>query len=371
MHSDPVLIGHPFAPIGCGESLRCSYRALRSVASKPALLDVYRIHEREQDFQNEFGTHLVKTPGNINIYHLNADEVDGALAAMGGEPLRKGYNIIYPNWELSRFPSEWIEVVNRFDEMWAPSQFIADALQGQCEKPLLHMPVACEVALSSLLSRRYFGIPESSYAFVFFFDFRSYATRKNPHAVIAAFRQLLKQRPNSDCCLVIKVNGSENAPEALSLLEKEIRSFRNRILLINRTVTDNEVKNLIRCCDSFISLHRSEGFGRGLAEAMYLEKPLIATGYSGNMDFMDRHSALLVDYALVPVLEGQYPHHEGQVWAEADVAHAAAHMVKLVDDPQWGRELGKRASRTVRDRVGYRTIGMRYQNRLAQIEASQ
>ncbi|HEY0661747.1 MAG TPA: glycosyltransferase [Lysobacter sp.] len=366
MRRNTVLIGHPFAPIGCGESLRCAYRAFRSVALRPAILDVYGIHQAEEDAQREFAPALTREFGDVNIFFLNADEVEGALAHLGTRS-PPGYNIIYPNWELPNFPSAWWPQLEKFDEVWAPSQFIADSIGDNVKVPVHHVPVPCEVDLSSLLSRRYFGIPESAYAFLFFFDFRSYSTRKNPQAVVQAFRKLCADRPTANAVLVIKVNGSENDPAALARLKEEIRPFRNQIILIDGTITDNEVKNLVRCCDSFVSLHRSEGFGRGLAEAMYLGKPLIATGYSGNMDFMDSESALLVSFDLVPVAEGEYPHHEGQVWAAAHVDEAAGYMTRLVDDPRWGRELGQRASRTVRSLVSYRTVGMSYRRRLEAI----
>jgi len=364
-----VLIGHPFAPIGCGESLRCAYRAFRSVALRPSILDVYGIHAAEYDARAEFGPALTAQLGDVNIFFLNADEVDRALAHMGVSGKLPGYNILYPNWELSTFPAAWHPQLERFDEVWAPSQFIADSIGDAIRPPVLHMPVPCEVDLSSLLSRRYFGIPESAYTFLFFFDFRSFSTRKNPQAVIKAFERMYAQRPNANATLVVKVNGSEQDPAGLARLQEAIQPFRNRIILIDRTITDNEVKNLVRCCDSFVSLHRAEGFGRGLAEAMYLGKPLIATGYSGNMDFMDPDSALLVPFELVPVAAGEYPHHEGQVWADADVEQAAQYMTQLVDDPRWGRELGQRGSRTVRSRVSYRTVGMSYRRRLERIPA--
>ncbi len=362
-----TLIGHPFAPIGCGESLRCSYRAFRSVALHPGLIDVYGIHPPEADAAKEFGPALTTSLGDVNIFFLNADEVDGALRHLGMRDPLPGYNVLYPNWELSIFPKAWANELGRFDEVWAPSQFIADSIAQSSDATVRHLPVACEVDLSAMLSRRYFGIPESAYAFLFFFDFRSYATRKNPEAVVDAFRRLCQQRPAANTTLVIKVNGAENDPEGFARLKESVRPFRNQILLIDGTVSDNEVKNLVRCCDCFVSLHRSEGFGRGLAEAMYLGKPLIATGYSGNMDFMDPDSALLVAYELVPVAEGEYPHHEGQVWASADVEQASLFMQKLVDNPRWGRDLGARASRMVRSRISYRTVGMSYRRRISEI----
>jgi glycosyltransferase involved in cell wall biosynthesis len=111
---------------------------------------------------------------------------------------------------------------------------------------------------------------------------------------------------------------------------------------------DNDIKNLIRCWDCFVSLHRSEGFGRGLSEAMYLGKPVIATAYSGNMDFMTLENSLPVNYQLVNVPNGAYPFGEGQVWAEPDLEDAVNHMLRLIDDSSLGRGMGQRASLTIR-----------------------
>ncbi|ULU25212.1 glycosyltransferase [Dyella terrae] len=135
-------------------------------------------------------------------------------------------------------------------------------------------------------------------------------------------------------------------------------------------MTDNDTKNLVRCCDAFVSLHRSEGFGRGLAEAMYLGKPVVATAYSGNMDFMDSDTAHLVGYDLVPLKAGDYPHGEGQKWADAHVDEAAAHMITLVDHPEDGRSMGKRAARRIRNFCGYRAAGIRYRDRIDALAAT-
>lgn len=365
--SDIVLVGHPFAPIGCGESLRCSYRAFRSVALAPRLLDVFGYFKPEDDAEREFGPALTRKLGRINVFHLNADEVDVALDALGSEP--GSYNVLYPNWELSHFPDAWVPALERFDEIWCPSKFIHDAIDGRVSAPVKHLPVACEVSLSSLLSRRYFGIPENVFAFLFFFDFRSYATRKNPEAVVKAFQQHCLALPTANSHLVIKTSGAETDSAAYARLQETLAPLRARVTFINRTISDNEVKNLIRCCDTFVSLHRSEGYGRGLAEAMYLGKPLICTGYSGNLDFMDQDSALMTGFDLIPVNPGEYPFSEGQVWADAHVDEAADHMSTLYLDRNYARDLGRIASRTMRSRVSYRTIGMNYRRRIEEIRS--
>lgn len=363
----PCLVGHPFAPIGRGEDVRCTFRALRAVGMRPGVLDLYRLNRPDGDMAEEIQPFLSTQPDRLNLFHINGDEVETVLGALGGSLPKDAYNVVYPAWELSKYPRTWAAQLDRFDEIWAPTQFIFDALSPVVSKSLLRMPLACEVVLSSFRSRRYFGIRESSYAFLFFFDFRSYAARKNPFAVVHAFEMLRKRRPTADTCLVMKTHGSEAAPEAMKALKEAIAPFRDRVVLIDLAMTDNDTKNLVYNCDAFVSLHRAEGFGRGLAEAMYLGKPVISTAYSGNLDFTEDDSAYLVDYQLIPVKPGEYPYGEGQVWADACVEQAVEHMITLVDSPEQGRLRGRHASQKIRNVVGYRAAGIRYRSRLDEI----
>lgn len=365
--NDVCLVGHPYAPIGMGEHVRCTYRALQSVGIRATLTDIYKLVQPDADELTEFSGACADHPSDINVFHINGDEVEQALAHLSHHQPWNGYNIIYPAWELARYPEEWATQLDRFDEIWAPSRFIQEALVSVCTQPVVHMPLACEVMLSSFLSRRYFGIPESEYVFLFFFDVRSYSQRKNPQAVVEAFRRLLSLRPYARTRLVLKVNGAELAPQSMEQLREDLDDVINHITFLHRMMTDNEVKNLVRCCDCFVSLHRSEGYGRGIAEAMYLGKPVIATAYSGNMDFMTSDTSLEVGYHLVPVGEGEYPHWQDQVWANADVDQATKHMITLIDDPSFGLELGRRASVHIRNGFGYRTSGLRYRQRLDHI----
>ena len=358
------LIGHPFAPIGRGEDVRCTYRAFRSIAIKPTITDVYNLNSPDSDELKEFANVCVKEPSEINIFFLNGDEVERSLAHLGVTELADGYNIVYPAWELSRYPKNWAEQLDRFDEIWAMSSFVKMPLEKACKKPVIHMPLACEVTLASLLSRRYFGIDETHFVFLFFFDVRSYVTRKNPKAVIAGFRRLLGARLNKSIRLVLKVNGADNAPEAIRQLHAEIEDIADYVSVFHEMMTDNEVKNLVRCCDCFVSLHRSEGFGRGIAETMALGKPVIATGYSGNMEYMNKEVSFPIAYELIPLSEGEYPHWENQVWADADVGEAVHYMSRLIDDPALGQMVGRKASLHMRQHFRYSAMGINYRKRL-------
>ncbi|MBI6918984.1 glycosyltransferase family 4 protein [Pseudomonas monteilii] len=365
--NDVCLAGHPFAPIGMGEHVRATFRSLRAVYTPPVIHDIYKIVPATEADSAEFGQALTEQPAAINIFHINGNEVEHALEHINQTRPWTGYNIIYPLWELPRYPDGWAEQLDRFDEIWAASQFVMDGLQAACKKPVVHMPLATEVHLDNFFGRRYFGLPEADYVFLFFYDLRSYSARKNPQGVFEAFRQMLAKRPYANTHLVIKVNGVDMNPQAFTDLQAEVKALHGRVTLIERTMSSTEVKNLLRCSDCFVSLHRSEGYGFGIAEAMALGKPVIATAYSGNMDFMAAHCSLPVDYRLVAVKEGEYPHYEAQHWADPYCEQAVAYMVQLVDDPSMGRALGQKARLHMQSFFSYRYTGLRYRARLAEI----
>jgi len=143
--------------------------------------------------------------------------------------------------------------------------------------------------------------------------------------------------------------------------------FWDHLVIIDKTLSDNEMKNLLRCCDCFVSLHRSEGFGRGLSEAMALGKPTIATRYSGNVDFMNDNNSCLVDYQLVPVEEDYYPHWQGQYWSEANVEQAFRYMLELLSDRHKRKTISHNAKINTKMELSYAAIGHRYENRILEI----
>lgn len=364
------VIGHPSAPIGMGEHSRSVFKALQAAGADARIVDIYGPEpSADRSLINTYSEYLSPKLGDgVNIFCINADEVEQAFSVLRNRNLRapKSRNIIYPAWELSRYPEKWGKVLDDFDEVWAPSHFIADALAPATSRPVVHMTLACEIKERALLSRRHFGLPDSAYCFLFAFDFLSYLERKNPSAVIEAFALALEQRPDADVRLVIKLNNTHRKPDDFARFKKQFAGFKDRVVLIDGTLTDLEMKALVWLCDCFVSLHRSEGFGRGISEAMALGKPTIATGYSGNLDFCSDDTSLLVPYSLVPVGPGEYPHWEDQHWAQADPAAAAQHMVNLLDDPAMGWQMGAKARRNLLVGFSFLSRGLAYAQRCGQ-----
>lgn len=361
-----TVVGHPFAPIGMGEHLRSTVRALRAAGVQPKLLDVYGLDRgRDPDLERAYGDDVTRRLSRrANLFCLNADEVEAVRERLDGSDFAAAKNIIFPAWELPTYPAAWADLLSAFNDIWAPSAFVQTALAEATGRDVARIPLAVDMKLSAFLGRRWFDIPEHAFVVMFAFDFSSYAARKNPEAVLSAFEQLVARRPEAPLHAVIKFKGGKADDPARKALEARIAALKGRAQTITRELSDNEVKNLFRCADVFVSLHRSEGFGRGMAEAMALGVPVVATGWSGNMDFMDAETANLVDYAMVPVGAGQYVHGEGQAWADPDVAQASRLIEQILDDRPAVRRKAEVAQRRIRTELSARAVGLACVERL-------
>lgn len=365
-----LLVGHPYAVLGRAEDIRAAARACDAASIPFALRNVFGDYGRQwADLHQDFPLMDRLDPlasYRANLFVLNANEMASIPQQLGKDFMAGHYNIGYWAWELSGFPDAWLPALAGLDEIWAPSKFVEQAVSAKTDMPVIWMPLAVEPGDIPLMPRQSLGLPERRFLFLFFFDFRSFVSRKNPQAVMTAFQQAFGS--NDDRVgLVIKTNGMVECPEAYQAFKDQALTRHPRIHLVDRVMDDRELKGLMNQCDAFVSLHRSEGFGRGLAEAMYLGKPVIATAYSGNLDFMNPANSCLVDYTLVPVGENDYPFGQGQYWAEANIDMAVAYMRALVADPALAREKGARAALDVRRDLGFDAIGQRYRQRFEEL----
>lgn len=347
----PGLDIHGFirGQFGLGESARLYSRALLAAGCDVALHDVdlglphgWDDHSLDA-FMRDASVHPV------SIVFVNPDCFDQALDHIGRERLSGKFIIGCWFWELERIPDAWLGAVDQVDAIMVASAFIEDAFRRVTDKPILRVPIPLSPVSDSGLQRQDFGLDEGCFTFLTSFDFNSATARKNPLAAIAAFRAAFPAA-RQDVRLVVKSSNGHRYDHAMRDLLQAVAGD-PRIILRDEVIDRAHVHALQRCCDAYVSLHRAEGFGLGLAECMALGKPVIATGWSGNLEFMDEHNACLVDYTLVPVAEGEYPDSAGASWAEVDLHAAAAAMRKLADAPRLAEDIGRRGQQDVRRRL--------------------
>jgi glycosyltransferase involved in cell wall biosynthesis len=268
-------------------------------------------------------------------------------------------------WELPELPDEWTRDFAFVDEIWAPTRFVQDAIAEKSPVPVVRIPPVVKVALDRPLPRSHFGLPERRFLFLAMADARSVLDRKNPLGAIRAFKSAFAANDES-VGLVLKFNNPDVARAGLQALREEAEDYRN-IFFLDRVYTRQEVNALVAAIDCYVSLHRSEGFGLGPAEAMYLGKPAIVTNWSGNTDYMANGNSAAVDYELVKLGRDFEIYRGHQSWAEPDISHAADWMRKLVQEPSLASDMGRRGQATIKADFSPERVGQLVTRRLDRI----
>ncbi len=290
------------------------------------------------------------------VLHENPPSLPWALLHLPRGLIRGRHVVGYWAWELPVVPPSWRLGLRFVHSVWVPSPFTADALRpllpadGRVGLHVVPHPVAVAPPRPSALDRAAFGLPAAAVIVLVSASLASSFARKNPLAAIAAFRAAFGDR--RDRLLLLKLHQAEHFPADLAVVQAAIAGAAN-IRLETRTLPARDRDALMACADIVLSLHRSEGFGLVLAEAMLLGRPVVATGWSGNLAFMDAQSAALVGYRLVPAVDPrgvvQAP---GAVWAEADIAEAAGQLRRLAEDAGARQALAVRGQAMAEARLG-------------------
>ncbi|MFG1357546.1 glycosyltransferase [Xanthobacter pseudotagetidis] len=314
------LFGYLLSEIGLGEAARLLVGALDAAAIPNRLINFPLVGRQAESL---LARRIVDHGG-----HALALTVSGAMdiPAFASRACRGQENIHYTYWELPSVPGGWRQMFDGFDSYWAPTTFVRDMLMSVQKRPvhLVPQPVLLPAAPPAV-SRS--GGP---LRVLTLFDYDSYLVRKNPHGAVAAFLAAFPVG-TEDVELVIKARGRgpSNGRDTISRLAKRDR----RVRLIDRTIPRNELDALTESCDVFMSLHRSEGFSLGCAEALALGKAVVATDFGGTRDFVTQETGFPVRFQPVLVGADDYPGAEGSHWAEPDIEHAAATLRSIYDDP--------------------------------------
>lgn len=313
-------------------------------------------------------------PYNINLIHVNASEFTRAYMDIGQEAWDQRYNIGYWLWELEDFPEEWIGNFHLVDEIWTPAEFISNTLRKYTDKPVNTIPYAVTAPTDDAFGRKYFHLPEEEFLYLMMFDGGSRAERKNPDAVIEAFKRAYgqvqgmdtQQKGTEKVGLVVKINEPEQSEKDIRYIKEKLAGYEN-IYFICETLTKVQVNSLIKCVDVFVSLHRAEGFGLVLAEAMIVGTPVIATNWSANTEFMNSEVACMVDARMVEIKRALPPFKKGYHWADADVDQAADYMRKLYEDADFYKRIQMHATSYIAERLSMKRSSGLLKDRIEQI----
>jgi glycosyltransferase involved in cell wall biosynthesis len=400
------LIGHALELGGNGEDVRMAAGALQA-AGIPCCVIHYPSNStgpgRDYSLEPLLCDHPNGGPYAFNLVCL-AGQIQARWQLQTGlRPLLERYTIAAWPWETQQWPSPWRPLLELTDELWPPSQFTASALRVPADAtatPLQVMPMAAEIeaperfcsAAARAAARASHGLPNDAVLFGYGFDLNSTAIRKNPMAALEAFQRAFplphlpaslgretRRHPLSEyVALMIKTFPPQDfSPEWQWLQARAAED--SRIALIAESLPREELLALYGCCDVFLSLHRSEGFGRGMAEALQLGVDVIATHFGGNTDFCIGPLSHHVGWRLAPIPRGAYPCADGHSWAEPDLEHAAELCRKVAarrlardicrypeaDDPS--RDPAVLAA--VRQRLSFSSVGARYRARLEELWA--
>lgn len=340
------VFGHLRGEFGLGESARMYVGALIESGAPVALNDL--AHDVPHAFGDiSLGSDVRQgTPYSTNLLFVNPEYMHTAMEFIGADAWQDRKMIGCWFWELENVPEEWREGIEAVDAVMVASSFTEEAFRRVTDKPVFRVALPLMNLEASDASRGDFGLPEDAFVFLASFDFNSSIHRKNPFGAIAAFTSAFP-RSRDDVRLVIKSSNGHRYPEQMSRL-RDAAAMDPRILIRDQVLPIAHMRALQNCADAYVSLHRAEGFGLGLAESMAMGKPVIATAWSGNMDFTNAGNSCLVGFRLVSVREGEYPHGTGTRWADPDTGDAAVWMRRLVDEPGLAARIGRRAASEIR-----------------------
>ncbi len=337
------VAGYFSAELGVGQAGRAVVNALEA-SSVPITTTFLKRTENRQEhaFASRGGNWNSKYA--VNIVCANADQTEIIFRDLGVEKVTCGYSIGLWFWEVEQFSDQWPDAFKLVDEIWAASDHAARAIADISPKPVTRVRLPITVETRDFLARGELGI-EDGFTFLFIFDYLSVVERKNPFGLIRAYTEAFSEKEGPK--LLIKTINGDKDVEGMERLQNMVAE-RSDIEILDGYKSQQELDSLIATCDCYVSLHRAEGLGLTMGEAMYLGKPVIATGYSGNMEFMNNENSYLVDYDMVPIGDGSEPYPSEGKWAEPDIKHAVELMRDVFNNPKKAKTKGMVAAEQIR-----------------------
>jgi hypothetical protein len=348
---------------GWGAAVRGYVRALRRLGVPLALYDLSDSSSNRSS-DTSLGVIDESSPYDVNLVCVDPTRQVAAIGEEGVRFLEGRYNIGAWAWELPSIPSRWYDRFAFYDEIWATTSFVADAFATISPIPVVRIPPVLEpLELGSRERGRALLRAGDDFVFLFTFDFHSHIERKNPLGVVSAFRSAFAA--SEAVRLVLKSVNAESDPAGRT--ELSAAEDGRQVQLRDGYWTARAMRDLIAGCDAYVSLHRSEGTGLTITDAMAHGKPTIATDWSGNTDFMTVANSFPVRYELTTLTESVGPYERGGTWAEPSLDHAAELMRHVFEHRDLAAQLGARAQRDMRLRYSEEAVATQIEQRLRAI----
>ena len=357
------VIGFPQGMLGLGEDARLAAIAIETLSVPVVLVNapmsgpIKRIHSEDRLLSERLRY-------GINLFCLPPPEII-RLALEGGRNIIESntYNIGAWPWELPRWPRAFGTADDLVDEIWAQSRYV-ESVYGQLgRKPVFHMPMVVEIPKPTNPDRKRFGLPEGDFLFYLMFDGNSWLTRKNPLAGVLAFQKAFGS-DTERVSLVVKAMNVRTDDPAWQSICKIADKESSRITVVTENLNRQDSIDFMAACDAYISLHRAEGFGRVIAEAMLLEQPVVTTNFSGNVDFCTKKTSYLVDGELIPLGAKDYLFQEGQYWCDPDIGIAATQLRQLFENPNERTVIAKAGQAMIVNNYSLRAVSSAYKQRI-------
>jgi glycosyltransferase involved in cell wall biosynthesis len=364
MNPDGInFIGLIKAEVGLGQSCRLIAEAIDNTDIEYTVFNQIQINSCRQEDSSWDNKITNTTPFNINLIHINPPDLAIAFLTLDKSIWDYKYNIAFWLWELEEFPDEWVKCFDLLDEIWTPSEFVSNSIRKKTSLPVYTMVYPINAPTNEDFNRKYFKLPEDKFLYLCMYDSNSMTERKNPRAVINSFRNAFESS-EQNIGLVIKINNPD--AKDLELINQSLKDYSN-IYIIKEIMTKTEVNSLIKDVDVLVSLHRAEGFGLPLAEAMLLGTPTIATNWSANTEFMNDDIACMVDFDLVTLDKDYGVFKKGNRWADPNIDQAAMFMRKLYEDKAFYNSISLVAQNYIKNNLNIKKASIAIQNRINDI----
>ena len=358
------LIGYIRGDFGLGESCRLVAAGLQKTGLPFTIRNVSVYGDAPETNETWRAYEKQELPYGVNLIHLNPDGLANRIWDLGRKTFRNHYNIGFYLWEQPEFPTEWSYAIDLMDEIWAPAEFISQAIRTRTTKPVYTMPYGMtKPETSEHYQRDHFGLPNDVFLFMVSYDGYSSSERKNPLGSVRAYCQAFSKE-ETGVGLVLKATHARE--EDLQQFHTLLDGYPN-VVVLKDSYSKVEFNSLIACVDVYVSLHRAEGFGLVMAEAMELGTAVIATDWSANTEFMNEDVACMVPAKVITLEQDSPPYKKGTHWAEPDEPTAAQWMKQLYNNPDFYQEKVQKAKSYIQEKLSQTGAAERMRQRIEEL----